>query len=46
MVYVVVSVIILAASFLFAMLGLGGGMIYTPALIDERSSGLASPAET
>jgi len=33
MVYVVVSVIILAASFLFAMLGLGGGMIYTPALI-------------
>lgn len=31
-VYLVVSAIILAASFLFAMLGLGGGMVYVPVL--------------
>jgi hypothetical protein len=30
--YLVVSVIILLASFLFAMLGLGGGMVYVPVL--------------
>jgi uncharacterized membrane protein YfcA len=33
MVYAVVSLIILAASFLFAMLGLGGGTVYTPVLM-------------
>lgn len=32
MLYVVVAIIIFAASFLFAMLGLGGGMVYVPAL--------------
>lgn len=32
MLYVVVSVIILAASFLFSMLGLGGALIYVPVL--------------
>lgn len=32
MVYLIVSVIILAASFIFAMLGLGGGMVYVPVL--------------
>ena len=32
MLYFIVSVIILAASFLFAMLGLGGGMVYVPVL--------------
>ena len=30
--YLIVSVIILLASFLFAMLGLGGGMVYVPVL--------------
>ncbi len=30
--YLIVSVIILVASFLFAMLGLGGGMVYVPVL--------------
>ncbi len=30
--YLVVSIIILLASFLFAMLGLGGGMVYVPVL--------------
>jgi uncharacterized membrane protein YfcA len=29
---IIIGIIILAASFLFAMLGLGGGMIYVPAL--------------
>ncbi len=29
---IIVGIIILAASFLFAMLGLGGGMVYVPAL--------------
>lgn len=33
MIYATVSVIILMASFLFAMLGLGGGMVYTPVFI-------------
>lgn len=32
MLHAIVAVIILAASFLFAMLGLGGGMIYVPVL--------------
>jgi len=32
MLYIIVSLIILAASFLFAMLGLGGGMACTPVL--------------
>lgn len=32
MLYTIVAVIIFAASFLFAMLGLGGGMIYVPVL--------------
>lgn len=32
MLYVIVSLIIFAASFLFAMLGLGGGMVYVPVL--------------
>ena len=32
MLYIIVSVIIFAASFLFAMLGLGGGMVYVPVL--------------
>lgn len=32
MLYTIVAVIILAASFLFAMLGLGGGMVYVPVL--------------
>lgn len=32
MLYTIVALIILAASFLFAMLGLGGGMIYVPVL--------------
>ena len=32
MLYVIVSVVILLASFLFAMLGLGGGMVYVPVL--------------
>lgn len=32
MLYAIVSVIILAFSFLFAMLGLGGGMVYVPIL--------------
>lgn len=32
MLYLTVSVIILLASFLFAMLGLGGGMVYVPVL--------------
>jgi len=31
-VYIVVSTVILLASFLFAMLGLGGGMVYVPVL--------------
>lgn len=30
--YLIVSAIVLAASFLFAMLGLGGGMVYVPVL--------------
>lgn len=32
MLYTIVAIIIFAASFLFAMLGLGGGMIYVPVL--------------
>jgi uncharacterized membrane protein YfcA len=32
MLYIIVSIIIFIASFLFAMLGLGGGMIYVPVL--------------
>ena len=32
MLYTIVALIILAASFLFAMLGLGGGMVYVPVL--------------
>lgn len=32
MLYAVVAIIIFAASFLFAMLGLGGGMVYVPVL--------------
>ena len=32
MLYSIVAVIIFAASFLFAMLGLGGGMVYVPVL--------------
>jgi uncharacterized membrane protein YfcA len=32
MLYVIVAIIIFAASFLFAMLGLGGGMVYVPVL--------------
>jgi uncharacterized membrane protein YfcA len=32
MLYIIVAIIIFAASFLFAMLGLGGGMIYVPVL--------------
>jgi len=32
MLYAIVAIIIFAASFLFAMLGLGGGMVYVPAL--------------
>lgn len=32
MLYLIVSLIILAASFLFAMLGLGGGLVYVPVL--------------
>lgn len=32
MLYVIISVIILAASFLFSMLGLGGALIYVPVL--------------
>lgn len=32
MLYAIVAIIIFAASFLFAMLGLGGGMIYVPVL--------------
>lgn len=32
MLYVIVAIIIFAASFLFAMLGLGGGMVYVPIL--------------
>ncbi len=33
MLYAIVALIIFAASFLFAMLGLGGGMVYVPVLI-------------
>ena len=33
MLYLAVSAVILLASFLFAMLGLGGGMVYVPVLI-------------
>ncbi len=32
MLYTIVAIIILLASFIFAMLGLGGGMIYVPVL--------------
>ncbi len=32
MLYTIIAIIIFAASFLFAMLGLGGGMIYVPVL--------------
>lgn len=32
MLYAITAIIILAASFLFAMLGLGGGMVYVPVL--------------
>jgi uncharacterized membrane protein YfcA len=32
MLYAIVAIIIFAASFLFAMLGLGGGMVYVPVL--------------
>jgi len=32
MLYTLVALIIMIASFLFAMLGLGGGMIYVPVL--------------
>jgi hypothetical protein len=32
MLYAIVAIIILAASFIFAMLGLGGGMVYVPVL--------------
>lgn len=32
MIYTIVALIIFAASFLFAMLGLGGGMVYVPVL--------------
>ena len=32
MLYAIVTIIIFAASFLFAMLGLGGGMVYVPVL--------------
>lgn len=32
MLYVIVAIIIFVASFLFAMLGLGGGMVYVPVL--------------
>ena len=32
MLYIIVAIIIFAASFLFAMLGLGGGMVYVPVL--------------
>lgn len=32
MLYVIVAIIIAAASFIFAMLGLGGGMVYVPVL--------------
>ena len=32
MLYAIVAIIIFAASFLFAMLGVGGGMVYVPAL--------------
>ncbi len=32
MLYLIISLIIFAASFLFAMLGLGGGMVYVPVL--------------
>lgn len=32
MLYAIVAIIIFVASFLFAMLGLGGGMVYVPVL--------------
>jgi len=32
MLYTIIAIIIAAASFVFAMLGLGGGMVYVPVL--------------